>query len=109
MHLVGVRREIADKHPWLSGAVYKAFEQSKAIALDLLGDTSATKVTLPFVEEQLKSARELMGADFWSYGLEANRKTLSTFLRHHHRQGLSSREVKPEELFHPGTHEAFKL
>jgi 4,5-dihydroxyphthalate decarboxylase len=109
MHLVGVRREIADKHPWLPGAVYKAFEQSKAIALDLLGDTSATKVTLPFVEEQLKSARELMGADFWSYGLEANRKTLSTFLRHHHRQGLSSREVKPEELFHPGTHEAFKL
>jgi 4,5-dihydroxyphthalate decarboxylase len=109
MHLVGVRRTLADQHPWLPGAVYKAFEQAKAKALEQLSDTSATKVTLPFVEERLKEARELMGEDFWSYGLKANRKTLETFLRHHHAQGLSSREVKPEELFHPGTHEAFSL
>jgi 4,5-dihydroxyphthalate decarboxylase len=34
---------------------------------------------------------------------------LETFQRHHHSQGLSSRQVKVEELFHPGTHEAFKL
>jgi 4,5-dihydroxyphthalate decarboxylase len=109
MHLVGVRKTLAEQHPWLPGAVYKAFEQAKARALEQLSDTSATKVTLPFVEERLKEARELMGEDFWSYGLKANRKTLETFLRHHHAQGLSSREVKPEELFHPGTHEAFSL
>jgi len=109
MHLVGVRKTLAEQHPWLPGAVYKAFEQAKAKALEQLGDTSATKVTLPFVEERLKEARELMGEDFWPYGLKANRKTLETFLRHHHAQGLSSREVKPEELFHPGTHEAFSL
>jgi 4,5-dihydroxyphthalate decarboxylase len=109
MHLVGVRRELADKHPWLPGAVFKAFEQAKKVALDELSDTSATKVTLPFVEERLAEARALMGRDFWPYGLDANRKTLETFLRHHHAQGLSSRLVKPEELFHPGTHETFKL
>ena len=109
MHLVGVRKTLADQHPWLPGAVYKAFEQAKAKAVEQLSDTSATKVTLPFVEERLKEARELMGEDFWSYGLKANRKTLETFLRHHHAQGLSSREVKPEELFHSGTHEAFSL
>lgn len=109
MHIVGVRRELADKHPWLPGAVFKAFEQSKAVALAQLSDTSATKVTLPFIEERLGEARALMGEDFWSYGLNANRKTLETFLRHHHSQGLSSRLVTPEELFHPGTHEGFKL
>lgn len=109
MHLVGVRRTLAEAHPWLPGAVFKAFEQSKQAALDLLSDTSATKVTLPFVEERLSEARALMGADFWSYGVEANRKTLETFLRHHHSQGLSPRALKPEELFHPGTLEAFKL
>jgi 4,5-dihydroxyphthalate decarboxylase len=38
-----------------------------------------------------------------------NRKTLETFLRHHHAQGLSPREVKVDELFHSGTHESFKL
>jgi 4,5-dihydroxyphthalate decarboxylase len=109
MHLIGVRRTLVEQHPWLPAAVLKAFEQSKAAALDLLSDTSATKVTLPFVEERLKEARELMGADFWAYGVEPNRKTLEAFLHHHHRQGLSSRLVKVEELFHPATLESFKL
>ncbi len=109
MHLLGVRRTLVERHPWLPAALMKAFERSKAVALDKLGDTSATKVTLPFVEEQLKAARELMGADFWSYGLAPNRKTLETFLRHHHAQGLSSRLVSPDELFHPSTHESVKI
>lgn len=109
MHLVGVKRELAEAHPWLPGAVLKAFERSKAIALEKLADTSSTKVTLPFVEERLMEARALMGEDFWSYGVTPNRKTLETFLRHHHAQGLSPRLVKVDELFHPGTLEAFKL
>jgi 4,5-dihydroxyphthalate decarboxylase len=50
-----------------------------------------------------------MGEDFWPYGLEANRKTLDAFLRHHHAQGLSPRLVAAEELFHPATHESFKV
>ncbi|MGA2566125.1 MAG: ABC transporter substrate-binding protein [Pseudolabrys sp.] len=109
MHMVGVRRTLAEQHPWLPGAVFKAFNEAKAVALAQLSDTSATKVTLPFVEERLAEARALMGEDFWSYGLNANRKTLETFLRHHHSQGLSPRLMKPEDLFHPGTHESFKL
>ncbi len=109
MHIVGVRRSIAEQHPWLPGAVFKAFNQAKDVALDFLSDTSATKVTLPFVEERLAEARALMGEDFWAYGVEESRKTLENFLHHHHKQGLSSREVTPEELFHPGTLESFKL
>jgi 4,5-dihydroxyphthalate decarboxylase len=109
MHLIGVRRTLAEKHPWLPAAVLKAFEQSKKIALEQLTDVSATKVTLPFVEEQLKAARELMGEDFWPYGVEANRKTLNSFLHHHHAQGISPRRVEVEELFHPATLETFKI
>jgi 4,5-dihydroxyphthalate decarboxylase len=66
-------------------------------------------VTLPFVEERLQEVRALMGEDFWSYGMNANRKTLESFLKAHHSQGLSRRLVTPEEMFHPGTHEAFKI
>ena len=109
MHLIGIRRTLAEKHPWLPVAVFKAFEQSKAAALAALSDTSATKVTLPFVEETLKSVRELMGDDFWSYGVEPNRKALEVFLRHHHSQGLSPRLMKVEEMFHPSVYETFKL
>jgi 4,5-dihydroxyphthalate decarboxylase len=109
MHLIGVRRSLAAKHPWLPAALLKAFEQSKVQAMAALADTSATKVTMPFVEERIAEARGLMGDDYWPYGVEANRKTLATFLRHHHAQGLSSRLVKVEELFHAGTLESFKI
>ena len=54
MHVLGLRRELAERHPWLPDTLVKAFGQAKAMALDLLADTSATKVTLPFVEEQLR-------------------------------------------------------
>ncbi len=107
--LVGVRRTIAERHPWLPAAVLKAFEQAKAAALAKLSDTSATKVTLPFVEEQLKAARTLMGHDFWSYGVAQNRHVLEAFLRHHHAQGLSPRPLAVEELFHSTTLEAHKV
>jgi 4,5-dihydroxyphthalate decarboxylase len=109
MHLTGVRRELAERHPWLPAAVFKAFDQAKASGLARLSDTSATKVTLPFVEEQLKATRELMGEDYWSYGVAPNRTVLETFLRHHHTQGLSPRLVSVDELFHPSTYEAFKV
>lgn len=109
MHLVGVKRELAEKHPWLPAAVFKAFARAKTIALEKLADTSSSKVTLPFVEERLMEARAMMGEDFWPYGVAENRKTLETFLQHHHKQGLSQRLVTVEELFHPGTLETFKL
>ena len=109
MHVVGIRKEIAAAHPWLPAAVFKAFNASKAAALELLADTSATKVTLPFVEEQLKAAKDLLGEDFWSYGVQANRNTLQAFLKHHYAQGLSSRLVDVDELFHPSTYETYSI
>jgi 4,5-dihydroxyphthalate decarboxylase len=109
MHLLGVRRELADQHPWLPMAIYKAFCESKRIALAALVDTSATKVTLPFVDEQLRAARTLMGADFWSYGYAPNRNTLESFLHHHRAQGLSRRRLAVEELFHASTLEEHKI
>jgi 4,5-dihydroxyphthalate decarboxylase len=109
MHMIGVRRTLVEQHPWLPATVLKAFTRAKSTCLALLEETSASKVTLPFMEEQVKAARDFMGADFWPYGIPANRKTLEYFLAQHHRQGLSSRPVKVEELFHPTTFEAYKV
>ncbi len=109
MHLVGIRRTLAEQYPFLPAAVAKAFGAAKSVAMANLTDTSATKVTLPFVEEQLRAARALMGEDFWSYGLPANRHVLEAFLRAHHAQGLSSRPLAAEELFHPGARESHSI
>ncbi|WP_346898805.1 ABC transporter substrate-binding protein [uncultured Roseibium sp.] len=109
MHVLGIRRTLADEHPWLPGALFKAFTQAKAVAQAALADTSATKVTMPFVEDNLARARALMGPDIWSYGLQPNVKTLDTFLGYHHAQGLSPRRVSVDELFHPATLESYSL
>jgi 4,5-dihydroxyphthalate decarboxylase len=109
MHVLGIRRELAQAQPWLPMAVFKAFAAAKSVALTRLVDTSACKVTLPFVEETLRGARALMGPDFWSYGVEPNRHVLDHFLHHHHAQGLSGRRLQVEELFHPATLESYKI
>jgi 4,5-dihydroxyphthalate decarboxylase len=109
MHLLGVRKDVVEQHRYLPGALFKAFEEAKSVALARLSNTAATKVTLPFVEERLQHARALMGEDFWSYGLEGNRHVLDAFLEAHHAQGLSSRRLVPEELFHPASLEVFRL
>jgi 4,5-dihydroxyphthalate decarboxylase len=109
MHVVGIKQALAAQHPWLPGAVLKAFTQAKAVALEKLADTSATKVTLPFVEEQLKAARDAMGEDYWSYGVAPNTRTLETFVRHHHSQGLSGRLMGVGDLFHPATYESYSI
>lgn len=109
MHIVGVRRDLADLHPWLPGALLKAFENSKAKALAHLGETSAPKITLPFVEEHIQEAMTLMGDQFWPYGIEQNRTVLEKFFKHHYEQGLSAKLVTPEDMFHPSTFETYKL
>jgi 4,5-dihydroxyphthalate decarboxylase len=109
MHMIGIRKELVEEHPWLPMAVFKAFSKAKERALELLVDTSATKVTLPFVDELLRSARRLMGEDFWPYGIDANRRVLDRFLGYHHDQGLSSRRLAVEELFHASTLASFKI
>ncbi len=109
MHVLGIRRALAEQHPWLPGAVLKAFERAKELAVAELADTTVAKVTLPFVEEMLRDARAFMGEDFWSYGVASNRKVLDYFLGQHHAQGLSSRRLSVDELFHPATYETFKV
>lgn len=109
MHLLGVRRDLVERHGWIPGALLKAFTAAKALCLERLSDTSASKVTLPFVEDMLDEARTMIGDDFWSYGFAPNRHVLDSFLAHHHAQGLSSRRLRPEELFHDATLEAAVL
>jgi 4,5-dihydroxyphthalate decarboxylase len=109
MHTLGIRKTLAERHRWLPGAVMKAFEKSKALALTRLSDTSATKITLPFVEDQLRAARKLMGTDFWSYGFSDNEHVVDRFLARHYAEGLSSRRLEARELFHPASLESFAI
>jgi len=103
MHAVGVRRDVLERHPWLPASLYKAFAQAKRIADDDLAETTALKIGLPWVNAELDATRDLMGDDFWSYGVAANHKTLAAMARYSYQQGLAVRMVSVEEMFAPGT------
>jgi 4,5-dihydroxyphthalate decarboxylase len=46
---------------------------------------------------------ELMGNNFWPYGVKANSKELELVMRYIHEQGLAMRRLKVDEVFHPST------
>jgi 4,5-dihydroxyphthalate decarboxylase len=109
MHLIGVRRTLVERHPWLPATLLKAFSQAKDVAMERLADTSASKVMVPFLDQLLAEAHDLLGPDLWPYGVEANRRCLEYFLAQHHNQGLSERLVDLAELFPPSTFETARI
>ena len=109
MHTLVIRRDVYERHPWVAQSLYKALEESKALALAMLKQTAAMPAMVPWLVPQVEEARALMGEDWWPYGLAPNRHVLDTFLRYHHEQGLSKRRLQPEEIFAQETLEAFKI
>jgi ABC-type nitrate/sulfonate/bicarbonate transport system substrate-binding protein len=110
MHVVVVRRDVYERHPWVAQSLSKAFTLAKDAAYGGLRDTSALRFMLPWLTSHLEEAQELMSTDYWSYGLtQANHRTLATFLRYHHEQGLSQKPLTPEELFAPESVESFVI
>jgi 4,5-dihydroxyphthalate decarboxylase len=102
MHAVGIRRDIHDKHRWLAASLYKAFLQAKRIAEAEFVETTALKIGLPWVTAEYEATTDVMGQDFWSYGVAPNHKTLSTMARYSYEQGLAVRLLGVEEMFAAG-------
>ena len=103
MHLIGIRRSLVERHPWLAPSVLKAFTRAKQIALEELEDVGVSRASLPWLPSDVARAKQIMGPDFWPYGYPANERAIDCMLRWSVEQGLSQRLVKPEELFAPGT------
>ncbi|HZN23276.1 MAG TPA: ABC transporter substrate-binding protein, partial [Burkholderiales bacterium] len=109
MHIIGIRKTLVDRHPWLPVSVFKAFIRAKELTMYELGQIGHLFVSLPWGVSEFEAARRLMGNDYWSYGFEANRHALETFTRYHHEQGLSARKVGSEELFARSTLDLTKI
>jgi 4,5-dihydroxyphthalate decarboxylase len=109
MHIVGIRKTLAERHPWLPVSVFKAFERARELAMAELGQIGHLFVSLPWSVASYEAAKELLGDDYWSYGFETNRHVLDTFMRYHHEQGLSRQKVDPANLFASSTLELSRI
>ena len=109
MHLMGVRKELAERYPWLPGSLYKALLEAKNLALDAVREIAALNVTLPWVEAEALETRALMGADYWRYGVGECAHEIEALARYSYDQGLSERRLTAEDLFAPSTFEISKI
>ena len=109
MHLVGIRKTLAEKYPWLATSVYKAFCEAKARAMIDLRDVNALMVTLPWLEAETNETGAIMGEDFWKYGVAENVPEIEALTQYIYEQGLADRKVQVEELFHPSTFDITKV
>ena len=66
-------------------------------------------MSLPWIEANVARARELLGGDYWPYGVEENRKTIGPLVRYSHDQGLLPRLLPPEIIFAEQTLEISKV
>src|SRR5439155_1609792 len=101
MHVIVIRRDVYEKNPWVAQSLYKAFTLAQREAYEDLRETAALKVMLPWLVWHTEETEKMLGRDFWPYGLEPNLHNLSTFLRYSFEQGLSKRQLTPQELFAP--------
>jgi 4,5-dihydroxyphthalate decarboxylase len=109
MHLIGIRRDLHEKHAWLASSVYKAFSQAKDIALAEVRQMHVPIASLPWMEAEALETVALMGADYWPYGVAENLKEIEAMTRYSYEQGLAVRKVAPEELFAASTLEISRI
>lgn len=109
MHAVAIRADVVESNPWLPKAVFDMYCEAKKDAYANLATTTSLKVSLPWLTQEYEQTRDLMGENYWRYGIEANRKELELVMRYTYEQGLIKHPVKFEELFHPSTLDLVEL
>jgi 4,5-dihydroxyphthalate decarboxylase len=89
MHLVAIRRDTYEKHPFIATSLYNAFEQSKNLALAKMMETGALRYMLPW------------RGDPWPYGIEPNRPTLEALVTYLAEQNVIDKPLPLEDIFVP--------
>jgi len=99
MHLIAVKRPLAERHPWLAKSLFDAFAAAQRLAEAKIADSTTVATMLPWLLEHLLFTQKNLGRDFWSAGLAKNRTTLETIIRYMREDGLSKTALTPDDLF----------
>lgn len=107
MHIIGVKREVAEAHPNLCPALMSAFAQARDMAMARvrnIAEGSANRTMLPWFADSYELAVAEMGANFWTYGVQGNEADLEAICRYADEQHLLARPLAVSSLFHPSAY-----
>jgi 4,5-dihydroxyphthalate decarboxylase len=101
MHLVAIRRDVYEKHPFIATSLYQAMNEAKDVALVKMRHVGALRYMLPGMTAELDEIDATFGGDPWPYGVEPNRPTLEALVRYMAEQSLIKAPIPVDELFVP--------
>ena len=99
MHVVALKRPLAECHAALARSLFDAFAAAQRIAQAKLADSVALEVMLPWLLEHLKFTEQKLGPDYWPVGFAKNKRTLEAIIRYMLEDGLTTTAFAPEDLF----------
>jgi len=101
MHLVVLRRDVYERHPFVATSLYNAFCEAKAIAIKKMRELRTLRYMLPWMASELEEIDQVFGDDPWPYGVESNRPTLDALVQYLADQALIEQPVPVGTLFLP--------
>jgi len=101
MHLVAIRRDVYERHPFIATSLYKAMTQAKDVALGKMRNVGTLRYMLPGMLAELEEIADAFRGDPWPYGVDENRPTLETLVRYIAEQSLIEAPIPVQDLFVP--------
>jgi 4,5-dihydroxyphthalate decarboxylase len=101
MHLVAIRRDVYERHPFVASSLYKALTAAKEVAINKMRAVVSLRYMLPWMGADVEEIKDVFGGDAFPYGLEANRRTLEALIQYLHDQHLIAAPMAPGDLFVP--------
>lgn len=99
MHLLVMKRDIYEAHPWVAQNMYSAFEEAKRWSDSNFLAIAARTCALPWLLDDIEELDRVMGKDYWPYGIEKNRKNMQKMIDMSYEEGLSPAKIEVDELF----------
>jgi len=96
-HVVVVKNEILEKHPWVAQSLVTAFTEAKERGIKHVSDTRRS--FLAWYGAELEEERKLFGGDTWPYNIKDNRAVLETMTRYAEMTGVTERKLEISDMF----------
>lgn len=109
MHVIVIRQDVLDEHPWVAMNLFTAFERAKQRSLERIHERTASRFPIPWIAEHAARVTQQFKQDPFSYGIEPNRVTLENFISWAHEQHVASRPMTVDELFVDEVQAMFKI
>jgi 4,5-dihydroxyphthalate decarboxylase len=101
MHLLAMRRDVYEEHPFIASSLFDAMCESKERARRRMRDLGTLNYMLPWMTADIDELDEVFGGDAWPYGIEPNRPTLEALVTYLSDQAIINGPIPIDDLFVP--------